>query len=78
MLALFAGESRELAMGSGIISLRVKGAGGRTIVKSAGMLLLEIHSEAVLVILSAILLSLYLDYLHEHQRVSYGNRIISV
>ena len=46
--------------------------------KSARMLLLEMHSEAVMVLLSAILLGLCLDYLHEDQRVSCGNGIISV
>ena len=46
--------------------------------KSARMLLLEMHLEAAMVLLSAILLSLCLHYLHEDQGVSYGNGIISV
>ena len=62
--------------------MRAGGADGRWILKSARMLLLEMHSEAVMVLLSAImvllsaiLLGLCLDYLHEDQRVSLGNGI---
>ena len=50
------------------------GAGCRRILKSARMLSVEIHSEVVVVLLLAALLSLYFHYLHEDRE----NRIICV
>ena len=57
MLALFASESRELAISNEIISV---GGGGRQILKSARMLSFEIRSDMVIVLLLAALLSLCL------------------
>ena len=55
MLALFAGESKELAMDNGLINLRAREAGDRMIMKPVRMLPLEMHLEIVEVLLTAIL-----------------------
>ena len=61
-------ENRELAMGNGIISVGGWRSGWQTDFESARMLPLEIRPDTVIVLLSAIHLSLCLHHPHEDWR----------
>ena len=57
-----------------MMSMGGRGAGGRRIVESVRVLLLDMRSVTVIALLLTILLSLCLHYLRENRELAMGNR----